>query len=242
MKIARALAASAAVIASSMFIGACGLVSNNGSNPGGSSTDAPAAPTLGKEFPAIRAAALAAHSVRIDGNVVQGGHRIRLNLALVKPSDAAGWVAKGRQRFAIIVASGHAYIRINRRFLRLAHLPSSVCGKACGKYLDAPASSAREFTHLSLARLMKSLFKDGVPAAEKNLKLKSAEFHGQPAWTVTGHHVTIYISKGTTPYLLSLTLHGQHVTFSDWNKATVTAPPARKVLTASQLGSLAVGG
>jgi hypothetical protein len=217
-------------------------LSHNGSTPGASSSDAPPAPTLGKEFPAIKAAALAARSVRIDGNVVQGGQRIRLDMALVKPSDAAGWVAKGRQRFAVVVVSGHAYIKINRRFLRLAHLPVSVCAQACGKYLDAPASSAKEFTNLKLARLMRSLFKHGVPAAEKNLKLKSAQFDGQPAWTVTGHQVTIYISKGSKPYLLSLTLHGQHVTFSDWDKATVKAPPARKILTAAQLGSLAAGG
>jgi len=239
----RALAVPAAVVASALLMTACGAGSGGGSGPSGSpAAGGTAAPTLGQEYPAIKSAALSATSVRLSGSVVQGGKRLGLDMALVKPADAAGSVSEGGTRFTIVAVSGKAWIKINRPFLRLSHLPTSLCAKACGKYLVAPASAAADFTNFRLASLLRTMFKHGPNAAESRLKLTTTQFGGQPAWSVSGEGVTMYISKGSTPYLMSMTFHGQHVSFSDWNTAKVTAPPASKVLTLAQLGALATGG
>src|SRR5215469_14246965 len=78
----RAPAAVAAVVAVTLLGTGCGSSSNGGSGSGGGQT-------LGQEFPKIKAAALAAHSVRMTGSVLQDGKRISLDMALQKPSDAA---------------------------------------------------------------------------------------------------------------------------------------------------------
>lgn len=232
MKIIRRLAGSGALLACAVLAAACG--SNSGTGPA-------AGPRLGAEYPAIKAAALRAHSVRMSGDLVQDGKAESLDLALVKPSSAAGSIAEGGTTYAIVITPAQSYVDISKQFLQLGHLPAALCAKVCGQYLEV-ASSASTFADLNLSNLIKTVFDKPLSTAEAAIRLTSGTFHGRPARRGAGAGETFYVSKGSTPYLLSVSKQGQFVTFTDWNAATVSAPPAGQVLTATQLGALAGGG
>ena len=232
MKIIRGLTGAGALLACGVLAAACG--SNSGSGQA-------AGRRLGAEYPAIKAAALRAHSVRMSGNLVQDGKPESVNLALVMPSSAAGSIAEGGTTYMIVVTPAQSYIDISKQFLQLGHLPTALCAKVCGKYLEV-ASSASAFADISMSNLIKTVFDKPLSSAEAAIELSPGTFRGQPAWRGTGTGETFYVGKGSTPYLLSVSKQGQTVTFTDWNTATVSAPPVGQVLTATQLGALAGGG
>lgn len=242
MKISSVMAGSGALLASALLVSACGGSSGGGGNSSGSSSGGGSAPvTLGKEYPAIKAAAEAASSVRMSGNIVQNGKPIGLDMALVKPSSAAGSVSQGGTSYTIVVTADKDYIKISKQFLAQGHLPAKLCAKACGKYLVISSSEASSFSDLSMDNLIKTVFNSQLSKTEAAIKLTPGQYQGQPALTGSGGGETFYVSKGSVPYLLAVTKQGQGVSFTDWNTATVSPPPASQVLTADQLGALAVG-
>lgn len=232
MKINGVVAGSGILLAGALLVSACG-----GSSGGGGSAQL----TLGKEYPAMKAAAKAATSVRMTGNIVQGGKQIGLDMALVKPGSAAGSVSQGGTSYTIVVTPQKDYIKISKQFLAQGHLPAKVCAKACGQYLEVPVASASSFSDLSMANLINGVFSKPLSKDEAAIKLTAGQFQGQPAWVGSGGGETFYLAKGSVPYLLSVRKHGQSVDFSDWNTATVSVPPASQVMTAAQLGALAAG-
>jgi hypothetical protein len=232
MKIIRGLAGLGALLACAVLAAACG--SHSGRGPA-------AGPRLGAEYPAIKAAALQARSVRMSGDLVQDGTAESLHLALVKPSSAAGSIAEGGMTYTIVVTPAQSYVDISKQFLERSHLPAALCARVCGKYLEV-ASSAAAFADLNMSNLIKAVFDKPLSPAEAAIRLTPATFHGRPAWRGAGSGETFYVSKGRTPYLLSVSKRSQAVTFADWNAATVSAPPAGQVLTATELGVLAGGG
>jgi hypothetical protein len=234
MKIIRVIAGPVALLITVLLLAACGGTSGGGAGA--------SALTLGKEFPAIKAAAQSATSVRMSGSVVQNGKPISINMALVKPGSAAGSVSEGGTSYTIVVTPAQSYIQLSKKFLQLGHLPTSLCAKVCGKYLAISGSAASSFSGLSMTSLIGTIFSSPLTKAEAAIKLAVGSYQGQPVWTGSGEDVTFYVAKTGTPYLLSVTKHGQSVSFSDWNTATVSTPPASQVVTEAQLGALAAGG
>jgi hypothetical protein len=238
MKIVAVVAGSGILLAGALLVSACGGSSGGGgSSAGGGSAQL----TVGQEYPAMKAAMKAATSVRMSGDIVQGGKQISLDMALVKPGSAAGSVSQGGTSYTIVVTPDKDYIKISKAFLQISHLPAKVCAKACGKYLEVPAAADPSFSDLNMGSLINSVVSKPPSKSEKAIKLTSGQYQGQPALVGTGGGETFYIAKGSVPYLLAITKQGQSVSFSDWNTATVTPPPASKVLTAAQLGTLAAG-
>lgn len=232
MKIVAVIAGSGALLAGALLVSACGSSSGGGGS---------APLTLGKEYPAIKAAAKAATSVRMSGNIVQGGKQVGLDMALVKPGSAAGSVSQGGTSYTIVITPQKDYIKISKAFLQVGHLPAKLCAKACGKYLEVPAASDPSFSGLNMTSLVNEVFSQPLDKGEAAIKLTAGQFQGQPAWVGSGGGETFYVAKGSVPYLLSATKNGQRVSFSDWNTATVSPPPASQVLTTAQLGALAAG-
>jgi hypothetical protein len=233
MKIIAALAASSAVVVSALLVAACG-----GSSGGGGS----AQPTLGKEFPAVEAAAKKATSVRMSGSINQNGQQISLDMTFVKPTSAAGSVSENGMSFTIVVIPGKDYIQFSKTFLQESKLPAKLCAKVCGKYLEVSASTAASFSALNMSALIGGVFSKPLSASEAAIKLRAGQFQGQPAWVGSGGGETFYLSKGGTPYLLSASKQGQTINFSDWNTATVTPPAASQVETTAQLAALVAAG
>ena len=234
MKIIRVLAGSAVLLTMASLAAACGSSSGGGG--------AAAALTLGKVFPAMKAAAESATSVRMSGYVIQSGKPVSLNLALVKPSSAGGSVTEDGATYTIIVTPAQSYILISKQFLQLGHLPASLCAKVCGNYLAVSASSAASFSSLTMTSLIDTIFSQPLTKTEAAIKLTTGEYQGQPAWIGAAGNQTFYIARTGKPYMLSLRKQGQNVSFSDWDTATVSAPPASQVETVAQLGVLAAGG
>jgi hypothetical protein len=232
MKIIRGLTGAGALLAGVVLAAACG--SNSGSGQA-------AGHRLGAEYPAIKAAALRAHSVRMAGHLVQDGKAESVDLALVKPSSVAGSIAEAGTTYLIVVTPAQTYVGISKQLLQKGHLPAGLCAKVCGKYLEI-ASSASVFADFSMGNLIKTVFDKPLSSAEAAIVLLPGTFRGHPVWRGTGTGETFSVSRGGTPYLLSVSKQGQAVTFTDWNTATVSAPPAGQVLTATQLGALAAGG
>ncbi len=222
----RVLAGSALLLGTALPLAACG----------GSSGGAAGGPTLGQEFPKIKAAAQSAKSVRMSGHVIQNGQSISLDMAFAKPGSASGTVAEGGAGYDLVVTPGKDYVKINKSFLRASHLPAAVCARACGKYYAVPAAQASSFAGLTMTSLVGGIFKHGPNSSESAIELSHATFRGQPAWTGSDGTYRVYIARGGQPYLLSLTgKNGQSVTFSDWNTVTISPPPASQVITAAHL-------
>jgi hypothetical protein len=236
MKISTSMAGSAVLLASALLLAACGG-SSGGSSGGGSGQL-----TLGKEFPAVEAAAKNATSVRMSGSIVQNGQPISLDMTLVKPSSSAGSVSEGGTSYTIVVTPDKDYIQISKQFLQQSKLPAKLCAKVCGKYLEVSPSSAASFSDLTMTSLVSGVFSKPLSKSEAAIKLHAGQFQGQPAWVGSGGGETFYLAKGGTPYLLSASKQGQTISFSGWNTATVTAPSASQVETTAQLGALVAAG
>jgi hypothetical protein len=238
MKISHVLCGSASVLAGALLVAACGSGPGAGSGAGGG----PPTRTLDQEYPAIKAAARAATSVRMSGTVTYNGKPVSIDMAFVKPNSAAGSVAEDNTSYTIIVTPGQTYIQISKQLLRSNRLPASLCSAACGKYLAIPALPSGAFSDLSMTSLIGTLFTKPLDQSEAAMKLAAGQYAGEPAWTGSGGGETFTVARGGPPYLLSVSKDGRAITFSDWNSATVSPPPASRVLTATQLGTLAAGG
>jgi hypothetical protein len=232
MKICASMAGSAVLLASALLLAACG-----GSSGGGSGQL-----TLGKEFPAMEAAMKKATSVRMSGSIVQNGQPLSLDMTLVKPSSSAGSVSEGGTSYTVVVTPGQDYIQISKEFLQQSKLPAKLCAKVCGKYLEVPSSQGASFSDLTMTSLVSGEFSKPLSKSEAAIKLRAGQFQGQPAWVGSGGGETFDVAKGGAPYLLSASKQGQSITFSDWNTATVTAPPTSQVETTAQLGALFAAG
>ncbi|MGO9297144.1 MAG: hypothetical protein ACLP52_25235 [Streptosporangiaceae bacterium] len=223
----RVLTGSMLVLGAALPMAACGSSSGGGS--GGS-------PTLRQEYPKIKAAAESAKSVQMAGHVVQNGEQISLDMAFVRPASASGTVSRAGATFNVVVTPGKDYVKINQSFLQASHLSSSICAKVCGKYLAVPAGQASSFSGLTMTSLVGGIFQHSPNKSESAIKLTATTYQGQPAWTGSQGPYRVYIARAGKPYLLSLTgKNGESVTFSNWNTATVTPPPASQVITAGQL-------
>jgi hypothetical protein len=233
MKIIAAVAGSGALLASALLVSACG-----GSSGGGGSAQL----RLGKEFPAVEAAAKKATSVRMSGSIVQDGQPISLDMILVKPSSSAGSVSEGGTSYTIVVTPDKDYIQISKQFLRQSKLPAKLCAKVCGKYLEVSSSSASSFSDLTMTSLVSGVFSKPLSKSEAAIKLTAGRYQGQPAWVGSGGGETFYLAKTATPYLLAASKQGQTISFSDWNAATVSPPSASQVETTAQLAALAAAG
>jgi hypothetical protein len=218
---ARLIAGPALALAAAATISACG-----GSAPA-------AAPTLAKEFPAMKAAARSASSVRLVGALNSN----TLDMVLTRSGDLNGTSGHDGVEFTVLVVGGTSYIKVTSEFLRLAKAPAAACAKYCGKWVEAPPSTTSALTSgLSMSQLVDGIFAKVPTKAEGGKPLKATVFHSQPAWSAQHQGTTVYIARHGKPYLLGYTHAGQGLRFTDWNTATVPGKPApSQIVQISQL-------
>jgi hypothetical protein len=216
----RLLAGPALALAAAVSIAACG-------------SSAPSAPTLSKEFPAMKSAATSAKSVHIAGQL----NSDTLDMSITRAGELGGTSGHNGVEFTVLVADNKSYIQVTKTFLSLAKAPASACAKYCGKWVQAPQSTTEQLTSgLSMSQLVDGIFAK-VPTKQEGAKvLKSTDFRGQAAWSVEHNGTTVYIARHGKPYLLGYTKGGQGLNFSDWNTATVPGQPApSQIVQISQL-------
>jgi hypothetical protein len=208
-------------------LGACAAVSLCACGSSGSpSSSSSAAPTLGQEYPAIKAAVQSADSVRVIGTVSNNGTAESLNMVVTRSGELSGQAGEAGKNFTILLTGGKAYIKVTKPFLKVAGLPASDCSSLCGKWVVAPSGTASQLTsNVTMRRLVGSLFRKAPTGAEANQRMKSATYQGQAAWSAHGEGATLYVASTGKPYLLGVVKGSQSVRFTDWNSATVPGPP-----------------
>jgi hypothetical protein len=231
------LAAAAAVA-----VAACGGSTSNNSTSNNSTSAHPSsaspALTLGQEFPAMRAAVQAATSVAFSGSVLVNGKLESMDVIMTKSGSLSGSVTEGGVKFTILVTGGKPYIKLNKAFLQLAHIPASACATACGKYLELPSSQAKSLTSgLSMSTLANQAFGTPPTPAQASVRLVPSQYGGRPVWFGRYRSYTVDIARTGKPYLLAMTAkNGQVLRFSGWDTASVPGPPpASELVTPGQL-------
>jgi hypothetical protein len=223
------------VLAAAAALGVAGCAA--GSAPSHSSSS-PTTVTLGQEFPAMKAAVRSASSVTLSGTVLDSGKRESLDMVLTKSGALSGWVEENGAKFTMLVTGGKPYIKVNRAFLKQAQVPTTMCRRLCGKYVELPQSSAQQMTSgLSLTAMVDQAFKTPPTSAQAKVVLSPSQYGGQPAWFGRYGTYTVDIARSGKPYLLAMTArNGQLLQFSGWDAATVPGPPkASQILSITQL-------
>jgi hypothetical protein len=204
------------------ILGACAAALLAACGSGGSSPP----PTLGQEYPAIKAAAESATSVRVIGTVSTNGTAESLNMVVTRSGELSGQAGEGGRTFTILATGGKAYIKVTEAFLKAAHLPTSNCPSLCGKWIVAPAGTTSQLTsNVSMRHLVNTIFRKAPTGSEASQRMKATTYQGQAAWSAHGQGVTLYVASTGKPYILGVVKGSQNVRFTDWNTATVPGPP-----------------
>jgi len=186
----------------------------------------------------MKATVKAASSVHISGAIRQGGKTLGVNLGLTRSGEFSGQIAENGGLLTLLGTHGNTYLKVNAAFLRLAHLPSTACGRFCGKYLEYPAAQSHKLlSGLSLASLTHSL--TSTPARKVKL-LGAVTTGGQPAWLLQDSHGnSLYVAAHGKPYPLrdvpAPPSQGS-ANLTRWNAVRIPGPPpASQVVNPGQL-------
>jgi hypothetical protein len=130
------------------------------------------------------------------------------------------------------------YIKANSDFLKIARVPTTLCPKLCGKYMEAPASQAKTMTgDISMSKL----FGDLLSSLPHFARAGSTTIAGQQALVLHGSDgSTLDVAANGAPYPLRAiapkSAKAGEITFGEWNAVpAITAPPAGQVVNLSQL-------
>jgi hypothetical protein len=202
------------------------------SNPAGSQTAA-------KLMPEVQALAQHAHSVHMSGSISHGSQTLSLDLSF-SGNNTAGSVGIGGGSVTILALNGQAFVKVDSAFLKLAKIPSSVCSKVCGKYVQLPAASVSQMAgSITLHSFVAQAFstKNISSAVKSGCLFTPATVNGQSVLQCHQDGYTVDVAAHGKPYLLSIRgPHGQNLIFSDWNSVVMpAAPPASEVINPAQL-------
>jgi hypothetical protein len=175
-----------------------------------------------------KAAADAASSARVSGNIVSGGTPITLDLTMAR-GQAKGSMSTSGLSFDLIRIGNTAYIRGSDDFYK--HFAGAAVAQLLhGKWLKASIISGR-FASLEPLTSISLLF-DKVAANHGKLANDGAKtFKGQQVVEIrdTSDNSKLYVAATGTPYPVGIVggKKGQSgtITFGDWNKSlSVSAP------------------
>ena len=232
-------AAAPAAMAAAALVAACG-----GSSPSSSSSSTPASspsPTAvaaSQVLPKMEAAVKAAKSVHMSGKAPNGSQHVTFDVSFFGKSGVAGSVGENGESFYILSESGRTFIKINAGFLKVAHAPASACATVCGKYVELPASEAKQITgSFTLPALASQVFSKLPSAGSAAVMFTPATAGGQQVLQWTKGKTTVSVAATGTPYPLVISDNsGDSVNFTQWNAVTAPAlPPASKIINISQL-------
>lgn len=185
----------------------------------------------------MSAALRAASSVHISGTIQQGGKTLGVNLGVTRSGEISGQISENGAAVTVLATHGFTYLQLSPAFLRIAHLPATLCSLACGKYLKtATAKSQPLVGHLTMASMTGALART---TAREVKFLGAVTIGGQPAWLLENSHgVSVYVAAHGKPYILREVLApGQgSVDLTQWNAVRIPGPPRpSQVVNLSQL-------
>jgi len=186
----------------------------------------------------MSAALRTASSVHISGTVKQGSRTEGVNVGITRSGEFSGQITENGAVITVLSTHGHAYLKLNAGFARIAHLPATVCSHFCGKYLEYPAARAHVlFAHLNMASMTHSI--TSTQAREVKL-LGAVTVAGQPAWLLQdSHENSVYVAARGKPYILRAVgppPGEDSASLTQWNAVRIPGrPPASQVVSLSQL-------
>lgn len=224
-----------ALLAAGVLASACGSSLSSASH-----SAPPAAQSAAKVVPAMKAAVQSATSLRMTGTGQDGSQKITFDMTFSGSSDMSGTFTENGTTLTILVVSGKTYLKMNQDFLKLAKLPTSLCARVCGKYVELPAAESGQITSaVSLSALTKNAFGSIPSSVSKDTTdyFVPGTFRGQPVLTAHDQGYTIDVARTGTPYpVLISDPSGNNIVFSEWNAVPpMTPPPASQVVSLSSL-------
>ena len=181
-----------------------------------------------------RSSMRSASSVHVSGQLSRDGVPISVDANVTRSGDLAGTVRQHGASLQVIAASGKVYIQATPAFLREMKVPAAACATSCGKWLELTQAEAGELTgDLSVQNLLTPLISG---QAAKLTSAGSTTVHGQPAWLLRASDgATVAVSSAEPHYPLQSTSGSgsgarEVVTYSQWNSAPVSKPPAASQL------------
>jgi hypothetical protein len=230
------LPAGLAALCTALALAACGGTGGGaGGQPASSAAPAVVASTLAAR---MKQAVRSATSVHISGRLISDGQVVGLDIGVLRSGQLSGTVTRQGVPLRIVVTGGAAYVRATPAFLRQLHVPASVCGLICGRYVRLPAAKTRALAQsLSLAGLTSSL--TGRTPALRDAGARIVD--GQRAVVLrTANGGIIEVAGYGRPYpVAARSPGGRHgaLSFSQWNSVPLPAPPPKsQVVNAGRLG------
>jgi hypothetical protein len=186
----------------------------------------------------MKTAMLDATSVHLAGNLRSDGTAVGLDIAMDRSGAFSGSIDSAGTRLDIVDTSKRVYVKVTSAFLRLSGAPASACQRACGQFVAAPAALAQSIGgDFTMAKLLGSV-RQALPSYVKSGRTTIA---GQQALILHGSDGSmLYVAATGSRYPLQAIApkagHAGALSFSDWNAVpAITAPPASKVISISQL-------
>jgi hypothetical protein len=216
-----------------------GAGSPGAGSPPASSAGSGAAQPVPATIAAMQAAVRSARSVRVTGTLSgTGGQTVGLDIGLIRSGGFSGTVTQGGVPEMIIDAGGTVYIKATQAFLAQLNVPAAVCSVMCGKYVAMSGAKGDALAgQLSMSQMMRS-FTATLPAFTR---AGTRTINGQQAQVLRGADgSTLALAAAGRPLpveVISPPGHRGRVSFSQWNMVPrPVAPPARDVISLSQLG------
>jgi hypothetical protein len=186
----------------------------------------------------VGAAVRAARSMHVSGALQQGGKVMGVNFGLTRSGGFSGRISENGAAFTMQISHGRTYLKISSAFLRMAHLPATVCSRFCGKYLEYSAAQA----HALVANLnMISITRAMLSTPARRVKLLGAvTVAGQLAWLLQdSQENSLYVAVRGKPYILRAVgppPGEDSVNLTQWNAVRLPdPPPASQVVQPGQL-------
>jgi hypothetical protein len=210
-------------------VAACGSAAGTGhqASPSTDHSVRPSAePSGARLVPSMQAAVRGAQSVHVDGNVIEHGKPLGLNLGVTRQGAYAGSVTSGSVPLLVIGIGDRFYFKATATVLRLLGAPAAACAVVCGKYLETKgAQTRREVGEVSMATLTSDLTSNLPRMTEDG----TTTVRGKRAWVLAGANgATVKVAITGPHYPLEVdsppSKHGV-VFFSDWNRIASPKPP-----------------
>ncbi len=173
-----------------------------------------------------------ARSLRVRGQVQDGGDTYTLDFRYEGATKSTGWFQQGNQRVEITRIGKEVYLKGNDAFWK------SIGGKGAlqlfsGKYLKT-SNTAADFKDLSIFTYRTALFNEAVKSADTWRKGKTLTVGGTPALSLTtaGAADEIHVATQGEPYVLALAGGPENrIEYTDYGKpVTVQRPPAGSIV------------
>ncbi|KAB2346025.1 hypothetical protein [Actinomadura rudentiformis] len=189
-----------------------------------------------KILAAARKATASAATLRIKGQIKEGGQAIALDFSYSGKESATGELTMDGQRVALTRIGSAVYVKPDDKFLQKLGGKAAVQTLA-GKYLKTKPGD-KDFADIATFTTLPKVVNGILTAEGTPAKGEVASLEGRPAIALTdGGKGKLYVSTVGEPYALRIDGGADgRIDFLDYGKAvTVQAPPSNQVVDVSGL-------